>query len=64
MNEKILKDIIDVIQTERTKASKEVKALIKWMIEKLPLNNPKGDYAKVVNDLFNNYLNRLAESLS
>lgn len=62
MNEKILKDIIDVIQTERTKASKEVKALIKWMIEKLPLNNPKGDYAKVVNDLFNNYLNRLAES--
>ena len=61
MNEKILKDIIDVIQTERTKASKEVKALIKWMIERLPLNNPKGDYAKVVSDLFNNYLKRLAE---
>ena len=50
------KDFInEVISAKKAKCSnapKEIKVLVKWMIDRLPLSNPYGRYAKVVENIF------------
>lgn len=59
------KDFInEVISAKKAKCSnapKEIKVLVKWMIDRLPLSNPYGRYAKVVENIFAGYITRLEE---